>query len=104
MAASENPAAAADVYLADEILVDLHARLSRIEGQIGGIKRMLADQRDCDDILTQISSIRAATTRVAVLLLQGHLRSCVSDAIRSGDHDAAVERFSTSLSQVLRST
>ena len=104
MASSTAAATRSDVYLTDELSSALQARLSRIEGQIGGIKRMLEGQRDCDDVLTQIASVRAATTQVAALLLQGHLASCVSDAIRSGDHEAAVERFSTSLSQVLRST
>ncbi|MBX5468858.1 MAG: metal-sensitive transcriptional regulator [Thermoleophilaceae bacterium] len=55
----------------------LLTRLSRIEGQIGGIKRMVEDDRYCIDVLTQISAVQAALDKVALGLLDGHARHCV---------------------------
>jgi len=56
---------------------ELESRLVRIEGQVGGIRRMVDDDRYCIDILTQISAIQAALDKVALGLLDDHARSCV---------------------------
>jgi len=55
-------------------------RLRRIEGQIRGIERMVAEDRYCIDVLTQISAAQAALEKVALGLLDGHARSCVLPA------------------------
>lgn len=60
---------------------ELLARLGRIEGQVRGVGRMVEEDRYCIDILTQISAIRAALDRVALGVLDGHVRHCVV-----GDH------------------
>ena len=60
-------------------------RLSRIEGQVRGITRMVEDERYCIDILTQLRAVRAALTRVETELLQSHLSHCIEAAIISGD-------------------
>lgn len=52
-------------------------RLTRIEGQIRGIRGMVEDDRYCIDILTQISAAQAALDKVALGLLDGHARHCV---------------------------
>jgi CsoR family transcriptional regulator, copper-sensing transcriptional repressor len=59
-------------------------RLSRIEGQIRGIQRMVEDDRYCADILTQISSAQEALRAVARALMRNHLSHCAAHAIRSG--------------------
>ena len=64
-------------------------RLHRIEGQVRGIERMVEDDRYCIDILDQISAISTALERVGLRILDGHVNHCVSDALRSGDPDAA---------------
>lgn len=91
-----------DVYLEPELIEQLQNRLSRIEGHVRGIKRMLAERRDCDDILTQVAGVKAAIQQVAIKLLEGHLETCVSDCIARGDRDEPVERFKNSLSRVLK--
>ena len=58
----------------------LARRLSRIEGQVRGVARMVADERYCIDVLTQISAIQAALDKVALHLLDDHVRHCVADA------------------------
>lgn len=55
-------------------------RLARIKGQVGGIERMVAEDRYCIDVLTQISAIQAALDKVALGLLDGHARTCVVGA------------------------
>jgi DNA-binding FrmR family transcriptional regulator len=56
---------------------DLLKRLRRIEGQVGGVQRMVEDDRYCIDVLTQISAVQAALDKVALGLLDDHARHCV---------------------------
>jgi DNA-binding FrmR family transcriptional regulator len=60
-------------------------RLSRIEGQVRGLARMVDEDRYCIDIVTQISAVRAALRRVEEEILQQHVSHCVEHAIASGD-------------------
>ena len=64
-------------------------RLHRIEGQVRGIERMVEDDRYCIDILDQISAVSTALEKVGLRVLDGHVNHCVSDAMRSGDPQAA---------------
>ena len=60
-------------------------RLSRIEGQVRGITRMVDDDRYCIDVLTQLHAVRAALARVETELLKEHIDHCVDAAFTSGD-------------------
>jgi DNA-binding FrmR family transcriptional regulator len=60
-------------------------RLSRIEGQVRGLTRMVEDDRYCIDIVTQISAVRAALRRAEEEILRDHVAHCVEDAITSGN-------------------
>ena len=60
-------------------------RLKRIEGQIRGIHRMVADERYCADILMQISAVQESLRSVARVMLRNHLENCAAEAIRSND-------------------
>jgi len=55
----------------------LQTRLSRIEGQVRGIQRMVDDERYCIDVITQISAVQAALDKVALGLLDDHARHCI---------------------------
>ena len=70
---------------------DLLARLARIKGQVGGIERMVEQDRYCIDVLTQISAVQAALDKVALGLLDGHARTCVLDAPAEQRDDRAAE-------------
>jgi CsoR family transcriptional regulator, copper-sensing transcriptional repressor len=61
------------------------ARLRRIEGQIGGLLRMVDNDRYCVDILNQAYAVRAAVLRVEEEILRDHVSHCVSDAFASGN-------------------
>ncbi len=60
-------------------------RLNRIAGQVGGVARMVEEDRYCIDVLTQIQAIRAALTRVESEMLREHLGHCIEGAIVSGN-------------------
>jgi DNA-binding FrmR family transcriptional regulator len=59
-------------------------RLRRIAGQVGGIQRMLEQDRYCVDVLLQIAAVRAALDRVGKLVLGSHVETCVAQAFESG--------------------
>jgi len=60
-------------------------RLSRIEGQVRGLARMVDEDRYCIDVITQIAAVRAALGRVEEEVLRDHVAHCVEHAIRSGN-------------------
>jgi DNA-binding FrmR family transcriptional regulator len=60
-------------------------RLSRIEGQVRGITRMVEEDRYCIDVLTQVQAVRAALARVESEMLKDHLDHCIEGAIVSGN-------------------
>jgi DNA-binding FrmR family transcriptional regulator len=79
---------------------ELLNRLRRISGQVGGLERMVEDERYCIDILTQISAVQAALDRVSLTLLDDHTRHCVVGATtaevreeRTGEMMEAVGRL-----------
>jgi DNA-binding FrmR family transcriptional regulator len=69
----------------------LLGRLARIKGQVGGVEGMVAQDRYCIDVLTQISAIQAALDRVALGLLDGHARTCVLGAAEEHREERAEE-------------
>jgi DNA-binding FrmR family transcriptional regulator len=62
-------------------------RLTRIEGQVRGLSRMVEDDRYCIDVITQVSAVRAALKRVEEEVLKDHVAHCVEHAISAGDRD-----------------
>ena len=68
-------------------------RLARIQGQVGGIARMIEDDRYCIDILTQLQAIKSALKKVEDELLKSHSDHCVAHAIKSGDVKDARKKF-----------
>ena len=67
------------------------ARLSRIEGQIKGVKRMIEEREYCIDIITQIQAARAALQSVSKIILEKHLKHCVADALEA-KNEAEIEQ------------
>lgn len=76
------------------------ARLRRIEGQVRGIEKMVADDTYCIDVLTQVAAATRALQSVAVQLMDEHLRHCVSHAIQSDDA-AETDRVLTEATKVI---
>lgn len=74
---------------------DLTNRLSRVEGQIRGIKGMVEKDVYCDDIITQLAATQSALNGVTKLLLEGHLKGCVVDRLSEGDEEVLDELLVT---------
>jgi CsoR family transcriptional regulator, copper-sensing transcriptional repressor len=66
---------------------ELCARLKRIAGQVGGVERMVDEERACLDVLVQVNAARAALTKVSRLLLKDHLQTTVADLATKGGRD-----------------
>lgn len=60
-------------------------RLSRIKGQIEGVQRMIVERRYCPEIVNQIKAVRSALKGLEASVIEGHMRSCVKQAIASRD-------------------
>lgn len=69
-------------------------RLRRIKGQIEGVERMIEENRYCMDIVGQIRSIMAALRSTEGLVMERHLRHCVTDAINAKDERVTEEKIS----------
>ena len=86
---------------ADEEKKKLINRLSRMEGQIRGIRKMLENDAYCTDILTQSAAVSAAMNSFNKELLNNHIRGCVSRDIREG-HDEVVDELLDILQKLMR--
>jgi DNA-binding FrmR family transcriptional regulator len=77
-------------------------RLRRMEGQVRGVQKMIEEGRYCVDIVTQLQAISAAADKVAQQVLEGHIRGCVTDAIKEQRGDEAITELMTVLSKAMR--
>ena len=68
-----------------DIKASVQKRLSRIEGQVRGLSKMVEEDRYCIDIVTQIAAVRAALRRLEEEVLRDHVAHCVEHAIASGN-------------------
>jgi DNA-binding FrmR family transcriptional regulator len=70
---------------------DYLTRLRKIEGQVRGLQRLVDEDTYCIDILTQIASVNAALKKVALGLVDQHLRHCVLDAVDTDPDDGQLK-------------
>jgi CsoR family transcriptional regulator, copper-sensing transcriptional repressor len=80
---------------------DVQRRLRRVEGQVRGLQRMVDEDAYCIDVLTQVSAATKALQAVALELLDGHLSTCVADAIGKGG-PAAQDKIAEASAAVAR--
>ncbi|MEN8254246.1 MAG: metal-sensitive transcriptional regulator [Verrucomicrobiota bacterium] len=78
------------------------ARLSRIEGQIKGVKRMIDEGEYCIDIITQIQAARSALQSVSKIILEKHLKHCVADALVAQDEADIDEKLGEIMTVIKR--
>jgi DNA-binding FrmR family transcriptional regulator len=76
-----------------EVKEDVLRRLSRIEGQIKGLRRLVEEDTYCIDVLTQLSSVHEALRGVSKIVMRDHLQHCVTDALRDGDENSAQRTY-----------
>lgn len=78
-------------------------RLARVEGQVRGITRMVQEDRYCIDVLTQISAAEAALEKIAIGLVDGHVRVCMqSDSGSPADVDERVDELMGAVGRLVR--
>jgi DNA-binding FrmR family transcriptional regulator len=80
----------------------LHDRLTRIEGQVRGIDRMIEQDRYCIDVITQISAVQAALDKVALGLLDQHTRHCVLEGHGEGGREEMAEEIMGAVARLMR--
>jgi DNA-binding FrmR family transcriptional regulator len=68
-------------------------RLARIEGQVRGVRRMVDEKEYCIDIITQIQAVQSALGAVARKVLEKHLDTCVTEAVRSKSESETEEKI-----------
>ncbi len=78
-------------------------RLSRIEGQVRGLARMVEENRYCIDIVTQIAAVRAALRRVEEDVLRDHISHCVAHAMASGNKADQAQKIDELMDVLARS-
>lgn len=77
-------------------------RTKIIQGQIGGIHRMVEEERYCIDILVQIASVQEALRGVAREIVGNHLETCVTDGIKAGEGERYYEELTDIITKLMR--
>ena len=90
------------LYLNADAESAIYNRLSRLEGQVRGIKKMLAEHKSCDDMLVQISALKQAVNGVAAELLQAHMETCVLGRVQAGKGKEALASLRGALATVMK--
>lgn len=92
--------------MTQELREEAGRRLARISGQVGGIQRMIEDDRTCSDIMQQIVAVKAALETLGIAFLSEHLQTCVlHEGIHGGDGsclDVAPERRTEEIKTTIR--
>ncbi|MEA5040879.1 MAG: metal-sensitive transcriptional regulator [Clostridiaceae bacterium] len=79
---------------------DLDKRLAAAEGHVAAIRRMMAEDRECEEILLQLSAAESAINKVAKIILKEHLNHCVKESIERGEA-SSLEQFNRILDKYL---
>lgn len=77
-------------------------RLSRIEGHIRAVKRMVEEDTECPEVLVQIAAVRSALNGVGRVILEDHVKSCLIDAVRESEFEDAFDDLRNSLDKFIR--
>jgi len=80
----------------------LLTRLRRIEGQVRGVEGMVEDDRYCIDVLTQIAAVQAALDKVALGLLDGHVRHCMIEGRGEGTPEQLSNELMAAVGRLMR--
>lgn len=80
----------------------LLTRLKKVEGQAKGIQRMIEEERYCIDIVQQLSALSSAVDEVSLLILQGHIEGCVTDAIREQRGEEYVKELMDTIRKAMK--
>ena len=91
----------ADPKREDTAREDVAKRLARIAGHAASLKRFWEEDRECVEMLTQISAVRAALDQVGKTILEQHVDHCLRDALAQGDAEAAARDLKKAIDRLL---
>lgn len=75
-------------------------RLKRSEGQLRGIQKMMEEERDCIDIITQLTAVRSSVDRIIELMITENLTTCINDSLE--DPQAQKERLEKAVKYLIK--
>ena len=76
-------------------------RLSKAIGHLESVKRMVEDERDCSEILIQLSAVRSAINNTGKVILKSHLEHCITEAVKNDDHEQ-IEALNKAIDQFIK--
>ena len=82
-------------------IADVITRLSKIEGHIRGIKKMLEEEKFCEDVLIQLSAVRAALSKASKILLEDHFEHCVMGKVKDKELEEKLLEFKKALDKFI---
>lgn len=82
-------------------LREVSSRMAKIAGHMQAIKRMVDEERACEDILLQIGAVKSALEKVGRLVLEGHLEGCVLEGVRIGNGEEVIHKLKSALGKYL---
>ena len=82
-----------EAFVPDERKAEVRKRLARLKGQLEGIERMLADNRPCLEILTQVSAAQEAVRGVGRVMVRNYLERCAASAIKAGREEEVYDQL-----------
>ena len=82
-------------------LQEVSSRLAKIVGHAQAVKRMVDEEKSCEEILMQIGAVKAALQKVGRIVLEGHLEGCVLEGIREGNGEDVVHKLKSALGKYL---
>ena len=82
--------------------IAINNRLKRIEGQVRGLMKMVDDDKNCEDIIVQISSVKSALHKTGQAILEGHIKFCVLQGIREGNVEETLKKLTAVVEQFSR--
>jgi DNA-binding FrmR family transcriptional regulator len=86
--------------LPTELQENIDKRLQRMEGQVRGVRRMLEEGRDCQEILNQLSAIRGAAYQISLLLVENYAVCCVNNPQEYGSVNEAIAKMVSTLGKL----
>ena len=90
------------LYLTGEAERAIYNRLSRLEGQVRGVKKMLAEHKSCDEMLVQVAALKQALNGIAAELLQAHMETCVLGRVEAGQGRQALATLRSAPAKVMK--
>ncbi|MCJ7633842.1 metal-sensitive transcriptional regulator [Candidatus Bathyarchaeota archaeon] len=80
---------------------EIVTRLAKAEGHVRGIIKMVQEDRDCPAILLQIAAVKSALRKVSQIILEDHIETCVTNAIKEGHGEVAIQELREAIARLI---